>query len=251
MNRDDEKCPDFTSKSAQLRQFANRADRRRHEAIKRNERKLRSEMERPASKAIALAAMEKFATKLAPRLHIYARCTFDQVWADLEAEEKLHEENIHAFREWCVRNGEFESKGGEDPGPKPRIAFPMIYYAMQTCWWGHSAQHIGALPSSNPEFGGMPCDPRGAVLMQTDTWRNFLTTSREKHEAESPRFGLARFMAGHHLNAFNEGGAHWSANRWIEYEAALQQASEKTVIRLRRASVGAMNHLRTDRDVSR
>lgn len=174
-----------------------------------------------------------------PVLHVHARCTFDQVWADLEHEERLHTDNFAAFREWCEKNAAFEDGRGSDPGARPRIAFPMIYYGTRTCWWGHASAHLGALPSTRgyEEFGGLPCDPRGGVLLQTDNWRSWLVKSRAGHDKDSPAFGIARFMAAHHLNAFNERGAHWAVPGWPAYEQALREGSPKIIARLRRSSV--------------
>lgn len=166
-------------------------------------------------------------------LHIYAKTDFDAVWADLEAQEKLNQEALPGFRLWSEQWLAFKAGEGPDPGARPRMAWPMIYYGMNTCWWGHDSDHLGFLPTPfSGSLGGLPCDPRGGVLLQTENWRHWLSASRAKHQAES-RFGLARLMAAHHTNSFLNTGMRWCEPSWDRYDEALERTAETIVAQLR------------------
>ena len=69
----------------------------------------------------------------------------------------------------------------------------MIYYGALTCWWTHDPYDLCHLTN------GLPCDPRGGVLMQTDDIEGFLR-SAEANPAHYGRHGLDAFMASHHKN---------------------------------------------------
>jgi hypothetical protein len=83
---------------------------------------------------------------------------------------------------------------------KPR----MIFYGFITCWWTHDRKHLAVNKS------GLPCDPRGGVLLQTDQIEEFLDNAvfSKKNLARYARLnvshygrhGLRAFEAAHHLN---------------------------------------------------
>ena len=92
----------------------------------------------------------------------------------------------------------------------------MIYYGMRTCWWTHDGNHLRELPS------GIPCDPRGGVLMQTDDIEGFLKAAEDNPDYYG-RNGLRTFMAAHHMNCrvAMRDFRHTSAETGGEYDAQL------------------------------
>lgn len=101
-----------------------------------------------------------------------------------------------------------------------RAAQPaMIYYATSTCWWTHDPEHLGRHPEN-----GLPCDPRGSMLFETDDAQDFLKSAIENDEHYG-KHGLRAFMAAHHLNCqiVEPGKAPrpWSLREWAEYNAFL------------------------------
>jgi hypothetical protein len=50
-----------------------------------------------------------------------------------------------------------------------RYNIRIIYYAAQTCWWTISAQDLYKHPKS-----GLPCDPRGGMLLECHDPIDFL-----------------------------------------------------------------------------
>ena len=68
-----------------------------------------------------------------------------------------------------------------------------IYYSMSTCWWTHKQSDVETLLGS-----GLPCDPRGGVLMETDA-ETFLLAA-EGQPGFYGRHGLDAFMAAHNDN---------------------------------------------------
>ena len=134
-----------------------------------------------------------------------------------------------------------------------RAAKPeMIFYGANTCWWTHDPAHLGRtksneadilrtaenfrLNSADPNAPiepflersrkahglGLPCDPRGGVLFQTDDVEGFLRAA----EANAPhygRHGLRAFMAAHHLNRILSVREirPWCSREWEDYNAAI------------------------------
>ena len=133
----------------------------------------------------------------------------------------------------------------------------MIYYAARTCWWTHDPKHLSILPpsesdiqrlaemfrlnSSTPEASldeflerarnaacGLPCDPRGSVLFQTEHVEEFIQTAKNK-SAHYGKHGIRAFLAAHHLNCVvglfdmrSTSGTHWE-----EYNKALDRLDER------------------------
>ena len=76
-------------------------------------------------------------------------------------------------------------------------SFPeMIFYGANTCWWTHNPDHMGR--TQEGKFG-LPCDPRGDVLYQTEDVVGVLKAAEEKPEYYGVH-GLDTFMAAHHDN---------------------------------------------------
>jgi len=91
----------------------------------------------------------------------------------------------------------------------------MIFYGAQTPWWTHKAEHLSAFKMKEKlkllngdgsvrkevEPPGLPCDPRGGMLMQTDKTKEFLEAAkRAALEGKYGRHGIYCFMEAHHLN---------------------------------------------------
>lgn len=75
-----------------------------------------------------------------------------------------------------------------------RAAKPaMIFYGANTCWWTHDARHLGRHAS------GLPCDPRGGMLFQTEDVEAFLADA-ERNATFYGKHGLKAFEAAHHVN---------------------------------------------------
>lgn len=137
--------------------------------------------------------------------------------------------------------------------PEPK----MIYYAARTCWWTHDPKHLSTLPpsesdiqhyaeifrlnSSTPDAPieefmerarkaakGLPCDPRGSVLFQTESVEKFVITAKLK-SAHYGKHGIRAFLAAHHLNCvvglFDKRPT--SGTSWQEYNDALDRLDER------------------------
>lgn len=98
-----------------------------------------------------------------------------------------------------------------------------IYYAANTCWWTHDPAHLGVLEGS-----GLPCDPRGSLLLETDDVQGFLNAAATNPEYYG-RHGLRAFMAAHHQNCQLSltNPRPWSEPMWDEYNDALDRLDER------------------------
>lgn len=137
----------------------------------------------------------------------------------------------------------------------------MIWYAANTCWWTHDPKHLSTLPISeadirrsaemlransstpNAPIGsfmerarrahgrGLPCDPRGSVLFQTDDAAGFLKAA-ELHGSHYGRHGIRAFMAAHHQNCVLTlvDERPWSGASWDEYNDALDRLDTRELI---------------------
>lgn len=107
----------------------------------------------------------------------------------------------------------------------------MIYYSVQSCWWTHDPAHLsktGPLPehyrTKYSDGSGLPCDPTGGVLMQTDNVEGFLR-SAEENSTHYGKHGLDAFMAAHHLNIRNLTlNTSWSLRGWKAYNDLIDEA---------------------------
>lgn len=89
----------------------------------------------------------------------------------------------------------------------------MIFYGAQTPWWTHNSEHLHSTGELKMKVGpskdkmrevtspGLPCDPRGGMLMQTDKPEEFLEgAKRAAIEGRYGRHGIYCFMEAHHQN---------------------------------------------------
>jgi len=96
---------------------------------------------------------------------------------------------------------------------------PKIYYGANTPWWTHRATDICRHPLS-----GLPCDPRGGVLLETDDVINFIETAI-RNSSHYGKHGIRAFMAAHNDNCqVSETNARKTClANWDEYNEALDK----------------------------
>ena len=94
-----------------------------------------------------------------------------------------------------------------------------IWFAYHTCWWTHRGTDLGTLPS------GIPCDPRGSVLLSTEADGFF--KAAEANPDHYGKHGLTAFVAAHNDNcALEPDGRRWSLRNWQEYNDLLDYQQE-------------------------
>ena len=95
----------------------------------------------------------------------------------------------------------------------------MVYYGASTCWWGVETRSGG--PRYRTPGNGLPADPRGGVLFQTDDFAAFIRSAVEKPEHYGVH-GLDAFMAAFEGNVTN-GGRSWCFRSWDDYNRLLDE----------------------------
>lgn len=97
----------------------------------------------------------------------------------------------------------------------------MIYYGARTCWWTHDPSHLCSVDGTP---NGLPCDPRGGVLFQTDDVAGFIRSAQE-HSESYGKHAFRAFMAAHHLNCQVSATDPRSTcgTSWDEYNDALDE----------------------------
>ena len=100
---------------------------------------------------------------------------------------------------------------------KPR----MIWYSVHTCWWTHRGEHLYKVPEGRPGVG-IPCDPRGSPLFQTDDAEGFLQAA-EKNPEHYGKHGLRAFMAAHHMNCMAANYRPSCYEGWEDYNEMLDR----------------------------
>lgn len=97
-----------------------------------------------------------------------------------------------------------------------------IYYGANTCWWSHRDEDLYEHPRC-----GLPCDPRGGMLMQTDDADGFLKSAQDNADHYG-KHGLKTFMAAHHSNMVvsKEDRKPTCFKTWDEYNAVLDQGKK-------------------------
>ncbi len=92
----------------------------------------------------------------------------------------------------------------------------MIFYAVNSCWWTHRSSDLGSRAGS-----GLPCCPRGSVLMQSDMPTDFLELAKAG-AAHYGKHGIEAFLAAHNDNCMHPfEDRPWSASGWDAYNDAL------------------------------
>jgi hypothetical protein len=95
-------------------------------------------------------------------------------------------------------------------------------YSVATPWWSKLAEGFVYRSPTN----GLPCDPRGAMLMQAD-FADFWKAAKEKPEHYG-KHGLEAFVAAFHGNVEVEtaDGRGWlptALNAWDDYNRLLDE----------------------------
>ena len=73
-----------------------------------------------------------------------------------------------------------------------------IYYGAISCWWTHRRSDMCVVPDGRPG-AGLPCDPRGGVLFETNDAEAFIVAA-EAHPESYGRHGITAFLAAHNDN---------------------------------------------------
>lgn len=68
----------------------------------------------------------------------------------------------------------------------------IIYYSIGTCWWTMNPRDLYRHPEC-----GLPCDPRGGMLMECHEPLDFLTQAEQNPEHYG-KHGIKAFMAAYH-----------------------------------------------------
>lgn len=103
---------------------------------------------------------------------------------------------------------------------------PMIFYGANTCWWTHDPAHL--------VVRGVPTDPRGGVLFETDDVQGFLDCA-EANALHYGKHGIRAFLAAHHMNAIQSlsNPIPWCDERWQAYNDAL----DRLIVRIQNETV--------------
>jgi hypothetical protein len=96
------------------------------------------------------------------------------------------------------------------------LTFPqqMAYYAVHTCWWGFDTYY-----SISGNARGLPCDPRGSVLMQGPADK--FIEAAEKNPDHYGEHKLLAFAAAFHGNVLTLTGKPTSFEGWVSYNILL------------------------------
>lgn len=95
----------------------------------------------------------------------------------------------------------------------------IVYCAMHTTWWTVRSEDLAR---TRPE--GLPCDPRGSVLLETDA-EEFIQRAEEAPDFYGDH-GLAAFIAAYHANLEAPNGRPTSLRTWDEVNAVLTASVE-------------------------
>ena len=93
-----------------------------------------------------------------------------------------------------------------------------LVYAFRTCWW-----KLGAPVYQHPK-NGLPCGPRGEMLMEMDEPMRFIQGAI-KNSKHYGRHGLLALVAAYYGNTVTEKGLPTSLASWDEYNDLLDQST--------------------------
>lgn len=104
----------------------------------------------------------------------------------------------------------------------------MVYYSVNTCWW------VCDPPNKPPGFktlqyqtdSGLPCDPRGGMLMQTDL-AGFIQAAEENPDHYG-RHGLRALMAAFHGNVNTDDMRPTCFRSWDEYNNLIDESDRSS-----------------------
>jgi len=98
---------------------------------------------------------------------------------------------------------------------KAAESYDRLVYAFNTCWW-----KLG-----DPVYSyenGLPCGPRGEVLLETDDPMGFIETA-ERNPGHYGRHGLKAFAAAYHGNVRTRDGRPTSFDSWDKYNDLIDE----------------------------
>ena len=98
-----------------------------------------------------------------------------------------------------------------------------IWHSVNTCWWTHRS---GDLCSVDNKPDGLPCDPRGGMLMMADGGE-FLAGAEARPDFYGEH-GLDAFIAAHNDNCVVSRSDHRSTclRTWEEYNDLLTRRND-------------------------
>jgi len=94
-----------------------------------------------------------------------------------------------------------------------------LVYGLQTCWW-KIGDPCYELPSS-----GLPCGPRGEILLETDDPIAFIQQA-EQNPNHYGKHGINAFMAAYHGNLITEKGLPTSLETWDMYNDLIDELTD-------------------------
>lgn len=96
----------------------------------------------------------------------------------------------------------------------------MIFYSVHTPWWTHDPKDLGTMLGTQ----GLPCDPYGSVLFQTEDIDGFFKAAEEKSEHYG-KHGLRALEAAHHQN----GLVSFKHPTWQDYNDLIDLAEHEVI----------------------
>lgn len=108
-----------------------------------------------------------------------------------------------------------------------------ICYGGNTCWWAEHTFYTRPIPNKPPDYPGLPCDPRGGMLLQVQTGSvapdgrtidalEFIRKA-EQNPSHYGRHGIKAFIAAYHGNVLVDGKP-WALRDWEDYNRLLDEA---------------------------
>jgi len=97
-----------------------------------------------------------------------------------------------------------------------------LVYAVHSPWWNLCPPWLYTI-GGKPR--GIPCDPRGSVLLETGKFDEFIK-SAEDNLSHYGRHGIQAFVAAYHGNVTTDGGLPTSLDDWEAYNALLDEQKE-------------------------
>lgn len=103
----------------------------------------------------------------------------------------------------------------------------LLRYGANTCWWGMDDAPWYSTGPSEMQIGGrtvksdgLPCDPRGGMLLQTEKSLDFIASAEENAEHYG-KYGVRTFLLALHGCVITDDGRPTCFESWKEYEALI------------------------------
>jgi hypothetical protein len=101
----------------------------------------------------------------------------------------------------------------------------LIRYGANTMWWG-----MDDAPWYSTDSVGLPCDPRGGMLMQTEDALGFLKAAEENPQHYG-KHGLRAFLLSLHGCVVTEDGKPTCFDTWQAYNDLIDAETARAFIR--------------------